>query len=75
MYKYIRMSVAVWILCSIPSLQYVLNPTFGKELISQQDIHAKMSRAFDGTKYLPGRKVYEWCLTSNVIGSRELLKN
>ena len=35
-------------------LQYVLNPTFTKEDILQLDQSAKLSRAFDGTTYLPG---------------------
>lgn len=35
-------------------LQYVLNPTFQAELISKLDTNPKMSRAYDGTTYLPG---------------------
>ena len=34
--------------------QYVLNPTFAKDEILQLDKSAKVSRAFDGTMYLPG---------------------
>ena len=35
-------------------LQYVLNPTFTVEQIKAQDMSAKLSRAYDGTTYLPG---------------------
>lgn len=34
--------------------QYVLNPTFTSKLISTLDSSAKLSRAYDGTTYLPG---------------------
>ena len=34
--------------------QYVLNPTFTKDDILQLNKSAKVSRAFDGTTYLPG---------------------
>ena len=37
------------------SFQYVLNPTFTKNDITQLDKSAKLSRAFDGTTYLPGK--------------------
>jgi U4/U6.U5 tri-snRNP-associated protein 2 len=32
----------------------VLNPTFDKELIKNLDLSSKLSRAIDGTMYLPG---------------------
>lgn len=34
--------------------QYVLNPTFTPEHISLLDKNPKVSRAYDGTTYLPG---------------------
>ena len=37
------------------AFQYVLNPTFTKNDITQLDKSAKLSRAFDGTTYLPGK--------------------
>ncbi|KAK3727510.1 hypothetical protein QZH41_018373, partial [Actinostola sp. cb2023] len=39
---------------SLDDIKYVLNPTFTKEDIKLMDTSAKMSRAFDGTTYLPG---------------------
>lgn len=35
-------------------LQYVLKPTFTKQQIANLDKQAKLSRAYDGTTYLPG---------------------
>jgi ubiquitin C-terminal hydrolase len=35
-------------------IKYVLNPTFTNEEIQILDLNTKVSRAFDGTKYLPG---------------------
>ena len=34
--------------------QYVLNPTFETSQIKELDVVSAMSRAFDGTTYLPG---------------------
>lgn len=34
--------------------QYVLNPTFSNEHIASLDSSSKLSRAYDGTTYLPG---------------------
>ena len=42
--------------------QYVLNPTFTKDDITQLDRSAKLSRAFDGTTYLPGIIFISICL-------------
>lgn len=43
-------------------MQYVLNPTFTKDDISHLDKSAKLSRAFDGTTYLPGKESFTiWC--------------
>ena len=42
--------------------QYVLNPTFAKDEILQLDKSAKVSRAFDGTMYLPG-----WYMKTNLL--------
>ncbi|XP_031558310.1 U4/U6.U5 tri-snRNP-associated protein 2-like [Actinia tenebrosa] len=39
---------------SLDDIKYVLNPTFTEEDIKQMDSSAKLSRAFDGTTYLPG---------------------
>ncbi|CAH3045469.1 unnamed protein product [Porites lobata] len=39
---------------SLDDIKYVLNPTFTKDDITQLDRSAKLSRAFDGTTYLPG---------------------
>ncbi|KAK2163189.1 hypothetical protein LSH36_84g08049 [Paralvinella palmiformis] len=39
---------------SLEDIVYVLNPTFLPQHISQLDVTAKMSRAYDGTTYLPG---------------------
>ncbi|XP_015764164.1 PREDICTED: U4/U6.U5 tri-snRNP-associated protein 2-like [Acropora digitifera] len=39
---------------SLDDIKYVLNPTFAKDEILQLDKSAKVSRAFDGTMYLPG---------------------
>lgn len=42
-------------LCIWSSLfQYVLNPTFRNEHIASLDSSSKLSRAYDGTTYLPG---------------------
>ena len=41
-------------------LQYVLKPTFSKDLIEKFDTNGDMSRAFDGTLYLPGE--YHLCV-------------
>lgn len=35
-------------------IKYVLNPTFTLEQIAQMDTDTKMSRAIDGTMYMPG---------------------
>ena len=35
--------------------QYVLNPAFASEHIGNLDKSTKLSRAYDGTTYLPGR--------------------
>jgi len=35
-------------------LQYVLNPTFLPEQISQMETTSRLSRAYDGSTYLPG---------------------
>lgn len=37
-----------------PVFQYVLKPTFAKQHITSLDKQAKLSRAYDGTTYLPG---------------------
>ena len=42
--------------------QYVLNPTFTEDDITQLDRSAKLSRAFDGTTYLPGIIFISICL-------------
>lgn len=39
---------------SLDDIKYVLNPTFTTEQIQQLDTSDKMSRAIDGTMYLPG---------------------
>lgn len=39
---------------SLDDIKYVLNPTFTLEQIRNLDDNAKMSRAYDGTMYLPG---------------------
>ncbi|XP_065347012.1 ubiquitin carboxyl-terminal hydrolase 39 [Cloeon dipterum] len=39
---------------SLDDIKYVLNPTFDSELIKNLDISSKLSRAIDGTMYLPG---------------------
>ncbi|RNA21311.1 U4 tri-snRNP-associated 2 [Brachionus plicatilis] len=39
---------------SLDDIKYVLNPTFTKEQISQLEKNSKLSRAYDGTHYLPG---------------------
>jgi hypothetical protein len=39
---------------SLDDIKYVLNPTFDKELIKNLDLSSKLSRAIDGTMYLPG---------------------
>jgi U4/U6.U5 tri-snRNP-associated protein 2 len=38
----------------LDDIKYVLNPTFDKELIKNLDLSSKLSRAIDGTMYLPG---------------------
>ncbi|OCT86607.1 hypothetical protein XELAEV_18020290mg [Xenopus laevis] len=39
---------------SLEDITYVLKPTFTKQQISHLDKQAKLSRAYDGTTYLPG---------------------
>ncbi|XP_072493063.1 ubiquitin carboxyl-terminal hydrolase 39 isoform X2 [Notamacropus eugenii] len=39
---------------SLEDITYVLKPTFTKQQISNLDKQAKLSRAYDGTTYLPG---------------------
>ncbi|GLG96459.1 hypothetical protein R5R35_007918 [Gryllus longicercus] len=39
---------------SLDDIKYVLNPTFTSEQISSMDASDKLSRAIDGTMYLPG---------------------
>ncbi|CAE1313444.1 USP39 [Acanthosepion pharaonis] len=39
---------------SLEDIIYVLNPTFDNEHISKLDANPKLSRAYDGTTYLPG---------------------
>jgi hypothetical protein len=39
---------------SLDDIKYVLNPTFDSELIKILDTTDKLSRAIDGTLYLPG---------------------
>ncbi|KAK3089752.1 hypothetical protein FSP39_006198 [Pinctada imbricata] len=39
---------------SLEDIIYVLNPTFTTEAISVLDTNSKLSRAYDGTTYLPG---------------------
>lgn len=39
---------------SLDDIKYVLNPTFTKEHITLLDSTDKLSRAIDGTLYLPG---------------------
>ncbi|XP_059473483.1 U4/U6.U5 tri-snRNP-associated protein 2 [Neocloeon triangulifer] len=39
---------------SLDDIKYVLNPTFDTELIKNLDTSSKLSRAIDGTMYLPG---------------------
>ncbi|KAK7111213.1 ubiquitin carboxyl-terminal hydrolase 39-like isoform X2 [Littorina saxatilis] len=39
---------------SLEDIIYVLNPTFERSLIARLDSNPKMSRAYDGTTYLPG---------------------
>uniref|UniRef100_A0A670IXI2 Ubiquitin carboxyl-terminal hydrolase 39 n=1 Tax=Podarcis muralis TaxID=64176 RepID=A0A670IXI2_PODMU len=39
---------------SLEDITYVLKPTFTKQHISNLDKQAKLSRAYDGTTYLPG---------------------
>ncbi|KAF4523146.1 hypothetical protein B566_EDAN002401 [Ephemera danica] len=39
---------------SLDDIKYVLNPTFDSELIKNLDTTNKLSRAIDGTLYLPG---------------------
>lgn len=41
-------------LCVLFAWQYVLKPTFTKQQIANLDKQAKLSRAYDGTTYLPG---------------------
>ncbi|XP_053125872.1 U4/U6.U5 tri-snRNP-associated protein 2 isoform X2 [Hemicordylus capensis] len=48
----ISMSTLVWCVGSIS--RYVLKPTFTKQHITNLDKQAKLSRAYDGTTYLPG---------------------
>lgn len=39
---------------SLDDIKYVLNPTFTSEHIATMDGSDKLSRAIDGTMYLPG---------------------
>ncbi|XP_023558672.1 U4/U6.U5 tri-snRNP-associated protein 2 isoform X2 [Octodon degus] len=39
---------------SLEDITYVLKPTFAKQQIANLDKQAKLSRAYDGTTYLPG---------------------
>lgn len=39
---------------SLNDIIYVVNPTFTKEYIAKKVNQSKMSRAYDGTLYLPG---------------------
>jgi len=39
---------------SLEDITYVLKPTFTKQQIANLDKQAKLSRAYDGTTYLPG---------------------
>jgi len=39
---------------SLDDIKYVLKPTFSNDLIEKFDTNGDMSRAFDGTLYLPG---------------------
>lgn len=39
---------------SLDDIKYVLKPTFTKDLVAKLDSSGDMSRAFDGTLYLPG---------------------
>lgn len=39
---------------SLNDIKYVLNPIFDEEQITQMDSDTKMSRATDGTMYMPG---------------------
>jgi len=49
----------------------VLNPTFLPEQISQIDSSSKLSRAYDGSTYLPGKSVAAesmlWLYSGHVI--------
>ncbi|XP_028515619.1 U4/U6.U5 tri-snRNP-associated protein 2 [Exaiptasia diaphana] len=53
---------------SLEDIKYVLNPTFTKEDIKLMDSSAKMSRAFDGTTYLPE---LSWVDTAVVLCSKK----
>ncbi|XP_031511173.1 U4/U6.U5 tri-snRNP-associated protein 2 isoform X3 [Papio anubis] len=46
------MLTPVW--CVASTFKYVLKPTFTKQQIANLDKQAKLSRAYDGTTYLPG---------------------
>lgn len=39
---------------SLNDIKYVLNPIFTPDQIKQLDMNTKMSRAIDGTMYMPG---------------------
>ena len=54
------------------SLQYVLNPTFTSKLINTLDSSAKLSRAYDGTTYLPGKLIVVLTVTLDIA---ELKRN
>lgn len=56
------MEIVEEIILYIFFFQYVLNPTFTKDDITQLDRSAKLSRAFDGTTYLPGIIFISICL-------------
>jgi len=58
--------------------QYVLNPTFAEQQIAQLDFESKLSRAYDGSTYLPGIvglnniKANDYC---NVVLQVSVVKN
>ena len=39
---------------ALNDILYVLNPTFSEELIKRLETSTRESRAYDGTKYVPG---------------------
>ena len=46
--------ITLFVLCTVFLFQYVLNPTFRSKHIENLDRNPKLSRAYDGTTYLPG---------------------